>query len=194
MSLLALDTSYDYCTVVAFSSSKKCHRSCKIPQKKAQSILVLIDEVLNDAGVSLSNLTGIGFTAGPGSFTGLRISVSVAQGLAYALNIPVIPFSTLQAIAQSIFNLKKIEQVRIVLDARHEQVYVGVYKLDTTSGIMQTFVPDCITKLGDEIIQQADSLYINEEALVQLTDYYYRQGLVKKASEAVPIYLQNPFD
>ncbi len=83
----------------------------------------MVQEVLADAGVVLTQLDAIGFGRGPGSFTGLRISAGVAQGLAFGADIPVVPVSSLAALAQGV----DAPKVLAAFDARMNQVYWGAY-------------------------------------------------------------------
>ena len=70
----------------------------------------------------------VAFGRGPGSFTGVRVGVSVAQGIAFARDIPVIPISSLAAIAQQGINLVDIERFAVAIDARMGEIYCAHYK------------------------------------------------------------------
>ena len=103
------------------------------PRKHTQLILPMLDSILAEAGVSKSALDAIAFGRGPGAFTGLRIAVGVAQGLALALDKPVIPVSTLAAMAQQVLEVTSISlgehEIKLVpaIDARMGEVYWGQY-------------------------------------------------------------------
>ena len=93
----------------------------------AEKLHEFIKEVIDTANLSLSNLSAIAVSKGPGSYTGLRIGVSAAKGLCFALNIPLISVNTLQALAQSITT--PLESFIIpLLDARRMEVYSAVFK------------------------------------------------------------------
>jgi tRNA threonylcarbamoyladenosine biosynthesis protein TsaB len=92
-------------------------------QKHSELLLPMIDRLLNDAGVRLGDLDGIAFGAGPGSFTGLRIACAVAQGLAFGAEKPVVPVSTLLAMAEA----SGAVRVAAALDARMNEVYLAAY-------------------------------------------------------------------
>ncbi|MFL6647993.1 MAG: tRNA (adenosine(37)-N6)-threonylcarbamoyltransferase complex dimerization subunit type 1 TsaB [Sulfurifustaceae bacterium] len=122
MKLLAFDTATDVCTVAVWVDGAVCERE-ETGQRHAERILVMIDDALADAGVALRDLNAIAFGRGPGSFTGLRISAGVAQGLAFAAGLPVVPVSSLAALAQGV----DAPRVLAALDARMQQVYWGAY-------------------------------------------------------------------
>ena len=88
-------------------------------------MLAAVDRLLAEGGVSRTELDAIGFGRGPGSFTGLRIAAGIAQGLAFALDIPVVPVSTLAVIAQGSLREHGSQRVLAVLDARLGEVYAG---------------------------------------------------------------------
>ncbi|WP_116789576.1 tRNA (adenosine(37)-N6)-threonylcarbamoyltransferase complex dimerization subunit type 1 TsaB [Flavobacterium psychrotrophum] len=96
----------------------------------AEKLHVFIEEVLKETGIAFADLTAIAVSKGPGSYTGLRIGVSAAKGLCYALNIPLIAVDTLELLARKI----KITEGIIVpmIDARRMEAYTAVYSHDYT--------------------------------------------------------------
>ena len=90
----------------------------------------MIDAALADAGWSLSDLDGLAFGAGPGSFTGIRIGCGVAQGLAFGRRLRVVAIPTLEAIAQEAFRAHGWQRVFACLDARMREVYAASYARD----------------------------------------------------------------
>jgi tRNA threonylcarbamoyladenosine biosynthesis protein TsaB len=113
------------------------------PNQHSLLILKFIEKCLAESQLALQNLDLIAFAHGPGSFTGLRLAASVVQGLAAAHNIPIIPISTLQAMAQGAYETYQIEQVIVALDARVKEIYWGVYALDD-HGYMMPLAPDAL--------------------------------------------------
>ena len=100
MKLLAIDTATEAMSVALHDASTVCaHRFELIGRGHAERVLPLVQEVLAEQGWALSDLTALAVGRGPGAFTGVRIGISVAQGLAYGLGIPVVGVSDLEAVA-----------------------------------------------------------------------------------------------
>lgn len=124
MKLLALDTSTEACSVALHLDGAEHARFELVAQQHSSRLLPMIDACLADAGLRLTQLDGIAFGRGPGSFTGLRIGAGVVQGLAFAATLPVVPVSSLAALAQA----QTGERVYAAFDARMAQVYYGRYR------------------------------------------------------------------
>ena len=101
MKILAIDTSTEYCSAAVLHGSALASRSERAGQRHSELLLPMIDALLAETGLSLAQLDGVAFGAGPGSFTGLRIACGVAQGLALGADVPVVPVGTLLALAYS---------------------------------------------------------------------------------------------
>jgi tRNA threonylcarbamoyladenosine biosynthesis protein TsaB len=101
-----------------------------VPQQQSQMILPMIDELLKSKNIALNQLDALAFGCGPGSFTGVRIATSVTQGLAYALNLPVIPISSLAALAQTAYQEKGYKKLLVAVDARIQEVYWAAYEVN----------------------------------------------------------------
>lgn len=95
----------------------------------------MIEQGLQQTGLDVAGLDAIAFSRGP-VFSGVRINAAVAQALAWSQDLPVVPVSTLQALAQAAYRLEGLEQVTAVLDARMNEVYIASFVLDER-GIMQ---------------------------------------------------------
>ena len=127
MRILALDTSTEWCSV-AGGDGKEWHREDELAgQAHSERLLPMVRSVLANAGWALSDLDGIAFGAGPGSFTGVRIGCGVAQGLALGADLPVLPVGTLAALAQEAHRTRNWCHVVACLDARMREVYVAAY-------------------------------------------------------------------
>lgn len=107
-----------------YLGSKILDKEILAQHRHSEILLPLVQELLTEAELTLSQLDGIAFGAGPGSFTGLRIACGVAQGLAYGANLPVIGISTLEAMAQRIGNQKIV----VAFDARLNEIYHSAYQ------------------------------------------------------------------
>lgn len=126
--VLALDTSTEQCSVALQVGNKLVSRAAVTPREHSQRILGFVQDVLEEQGVTLEQLDAIVVGHGPGSFTGVRIGVSVAQGLAFSRQLPVIPVSTLTALAQQAIRLHDAQQIVSAIDARMQEVYVAPFQ------------------------------------------------------------------
>ena len=126
--LLALDTATEACSVALLHDGKVSSHYEVIPRLHAQKLLPMIQQLLADAGTTLSAVDAIAFGRGPGAFTGVRIAIGVVQGLAFALDRPVLPVSNLALLAQRALREHGAEQVAAAIDARMDEVYWGCYQ------------------------------------------------------------------
>lgn len=136
MKILAFDTSTAACSAALYigdgqSDGKIFSRHEIAPMQHTSIILPMMQALLDSAGLTLANLDAIAFGCGPGSFTGIRIAASLAQGLAYANSLPVIPISSLAATAQSAFMEHGWKQLITAVDARMSQVYWCAYQIES---------------------------------------------------------------
>ena len=128
--LLALDTATEACSVALLHDGRVLSHYEVIPRMHAQRLLPMIKDLLAQAGVALSAVDGIAFGRGPGAFTGVRIAIGVVQGLAFALERPVLPVSTLAVLAQRALREQGAQQVAAAIDARMDEVYWGCYRAE----------------------------------------------------------------
>ncbi|MBB2495688.1 tRNA (adenosine(37)-N6)-threonylcarbamoyltransferase complex dimerization subunit type 1 TsaB [Aquipseudomonas ullengensis] len=128
--LLALDTATEACSVALLHNGKVLSHYEVIPRLHAQRLLPMIQTLLGEAGVALSALDAIAFGRGPGAFTGVRIAIGVVQGLAFALDKPVLPVSNLAILAQRALREHGAQQVAAAIDARMDEVYWGCYRAE----------------------------------------------------------------
>jgi tRNA threonylcarbamoyladenosine biosynthesis protein TsaB len=126
--LLALDTATEACSVALLHDGKITSHYEVIPRLHAQKLLPMIQQLLSDAGITLQAVDAIAFGRGPGAFTGVRIAVGVVQGLAFALERPVLPVSNLAVLAQRALREQGARQVAAAIDARMDEVYWGCYR------------------------------------------------------------------
>jgi len=141
---LALDASTEACSV-ALQLGDKLYTSYELcPQSHSLRLLPMIDGLLKEAGIELADIDGLIFGQGPGSFTGVRIGVGVAQGLAFSADLPVVGVSSLQAMAQLAYIKHGQEHVISAIDARMSEVYNGYYSLDAQN-IMKAKQAEAVT-------------------------------------------------
>ena len=124
MLLLALDTFSEYCSVALYRDGAVTAREELAGQTHSRRLLPMLDALLRETGVAVTALDGVAFGAGPGSFTGLRIACGVAQGLAFAHDLPVVAVPSLEALAQAAGG----PRVFCALDARMGEVYAAAYE------------------------------------------------------------------
>jgi tRNA threonylcarbamoyladenosine biosynthesis protein TsaB len=141
---LALDASTEACSVALQFNDEVFSRYEVCPQSHSLRLLPMIDDVLKVAGCKLSQLEGLIFGQGPGSFTGVRIGIGVAQGLAFSANLKLVGVSTLQTMAQLAYINHQETDVIAVIDARMSEVYNGYYELDEHN-IMQPKINEAVT-------------------------------------------------
>lgn len=125
--ILSIETSTSMCSVALHErGALLALAEIKEPGAHAEKLLLLVDEVFEKAALSFGDLDAVAVSQGPGSYTGLRIGVSTAKGIAYGLDIPLIGINTLQAMAAS-QPLNQGEFVVAVLDARRMEVYTQTF-------------------------------------------------------------------
>lgn len=126
--VLALDTSTEQCSVAIVAGERQASRAVVTPREHAQRILGLITEVLDELQLQLADVTALVCGHGPGSFTGVRIGVSVAQGLAFSQQLPVYPVNTLAALAQQAIRKHQSGTIVSAIDARMNEVYLASFR------------------------------------------------------------------
>ncbi len=218
MKLLALDTSTEACSVALLHQGAMIARDEVCPQQHSKRVLPMIDSLLADAGISLNSLDGIVFGRGPGSFTGVRIGVSVAQGLAFGADLPVFGVSTLAAMAQAAVRLHQASQIVAAIDARMAEVYLASFGCDA-NGVLQPLSaeqavkPQLLAPLGLtgkvmavgtgwqtyaaelQRVQNAqiasDILYPSAQDMLTLALTAYTDGRFVSAEQAEPVYVRD---
>ncbi|MBN3050709.1 tRNA (adenosine(37)-N6)-threonylcarbamoyltransferase complex dimerization subunit type 1 TsaB [Pectobacterium brasiliense] len=132
--ILALDTATEACSVALWNEGE-IHSLFEIcPREHTQRILPMVQQVLADSGLTLKDLDALAFGQGPGSFTGVRIGIGIAQGLALGADLPLLGISSLATMAQGAFRLTQATRVLAAIDARMGEVYWGCYQRDSDGG------------------------------------------------------------
>ena len=144
MKLLAVETSTEACSAALYIDGIISERFELTPKEHTRLILPMIDSLMSEAGLKPQQLDALAFSCGPGSFTGVRIATGVIQGIALGADLPVVPVSTLAAIAQDFFDnnedkvkgerfkaeLSAINVTYTAMDARMGEIFWGVYQRD----------------------------------------------------------------
>lgn len=129
--ILALESSAEGVSAALYVYGETTQVFERAPREHTRKLLPMVDSLLQDQGLTAKDLSAVAFSAGPGSFTGLRIGVGVAQGLAYANNLPVIPVSTPLAMAYGAYRkdiLQEKDTALVAIDARMGEVYWACYQ------------------------------------------------------------------
>ena len=153
---LALDTSNQYCSIAVQAHGKILARHELSEQKHSTMILPMVRELLASADVTLADLDAIVVGVGPGGFTGVRLAVAVAQGLAFAMNKPVLAHSSLEAMAVAAFALGYLEVI-VGMDARMQQVYWAHYQF--IDGQLHTRIAPSL----DDVVVFAEHIRVLQE-------------------------------
>lgn len=166
LKILAVDTATEACSAALLVGDKVFSRWEEAPRDHTRKILPMVQAVLEDAGISLDQLDAIAFGRGPGSFTGVRIGISVAQGLAFGAGVPLIGISTLAAMAQGVYRLEGATRVLSAIDARMNEVYFGRYELQA----------ECMQLVGEEVVSEPSLLVAELTADAALTGSWSAVG------------------
>lgn len=216
--ILAIDTVTEGCSAALLQGDEVLEQFEITPRGHTQRILPMVDALLAEAGCSLQQIDAIAFDRGPGSFTGLRITAGVVQGLAYGADRPVIPISSLAALASAHYRKSGALKILAAIDARMQEVYWGIYQIDETGcpqrqGEEQVLAPEALPDVegvwsgvgsgwaayGDLLkdrftgqVEQIDGEALpqaGEIARLALTEL--RAGKVLPPEKAQPVYLRN---
>ncbi len=126
--ILAIETATEACSAALLVGNEVQERFEIAPRQHGYLLLPFVESLLAAGGIALNRLDAIAFGCGPGSFTGLRIAAGMTQGLAFGADLPVVPVSTLAALAQGTITADRAEGVLAALDARMQEVYWGAYR------------------------------------------------------------------
>jgi len=126
MKLLAIDTATERCSVALLIDDRIIERATETQRGHADLVLPMVDAVLAEAGLTLRQLDGLAYGRGPGAFTGVRIAVGVAQGLAYGAQLATVGVSDLAAVAQQF--ARAGARILVCMDARMNEVYWGRFE------------------------------------------------------------------
>lgn len=137
--ILALETVFEQCSVALLSLSAQVIDELTEfgNRQQTQQILPMIKTLLAKNNMSWQDISAVAFNRGPGAFSGIRINTAVAQALGFAHELPCLPVSSLQAVAQMAFVQVGLDHVQAVIDARMNEVYVGEFIVKPDSSIMQ---------------------------------------------------------
>jgi tRNA threonylcarbamoyladenosine biosynthesis protein TsaB len=221
MKILSLDTATEACSAALYIDGEVTTQYQLAPREHSRLILRMIADLVADAGLDVSQLDAIAFGRGPGSFMGLRIAAGIAQGIAFAHDTPLVPISTLEAIAQVAHDRYQVNHVLAAIDARMDEVYWAAYRLEHGRWLLQdeeqVISPDQLTapeagysaqwlaagtgwaSYGDRITaainytpgQIESECFPSAEAIAKLAVLRVEAGETVRPAAAVPVYLRN---
>jgi tRNA threonylcarbamoyladenosine biosynthesis protein TsaB len=221
MKILAIDTATECCSAALLVDGQILSRETETERQHAELILPMVDELLSQGSIRLTDLDAIAFGRGPGGFTGVRLATSVAQGLAFGANLPVAPISDLRALAQRVLMEEpQSERVLVCNDARMKEVYWACFErgpsqLAETVGQERVSppadvhlpshwrapvyaagrglraYPDIRTRLGSELVSNHDDLLPRAREIAVLAVAEVEAGRCVAPQDAVPVYLRD---
>ncbi|MCG7588443.1 tRNA (adenosine(37)-N6)-threonylcarbamoyltransferase complex dimerization subunit type 1 TsaB [Photobacterium sp. OFAV2-7] len=218
--ILAVDTATENCSVALMVGNDVITRCEYAPREHTTKILPMVDTVLAEGGLKLNQLDALAFGRGPGSFTGVRIGIGIAQGLAFGADLPMLGVSTLAAMAQGSYRLHQSEQVLAAIDARMGEIYWGQYQRQADGdwlvvdnelvirpeGLVEQFSADngiwLTAGTGWESyaeplaqlkvqMEKGTVLYPDSQDMVHLAKFALARGEAVDAEHASPVYLRD---
>jgi len=219
MKLAAIDTSTEACSAALFDDGAVIERYQLAPRRHAELILPMLESLLQEAGLAVTQMDALAFGRGPGAFTGLRIAAGVAQGIAFGADLPVVPVSSLAALAQGMFHEQGATRVLAGIDARMEEVYWGRYALGEgevmvlegeervcspqdveipskgqwvgAGSAWQTYAEVLGARLGERVVTWSGGRYPRARDIAICAAQDFKWGLAVDAEQALPVYLRD---
>jgi tRNA threonylcarbamoyladenosine biosynthesis protein TsaB len=214
--ILAIDTATELCGVALLHGNREIARTENVGQKHSDRVLPLVDAILAEAGLRMSEIDAFAFGAGPGSFTGLRIACGVVQGLAYACGRPVVAVGNLRALAANAFvSRPRAPSALAAIDARMHEAYCGVYRNDEEVSEVRAPAIEAPAALP-EIVRESGIALVAGDALTVFADVWtglavdrcpsaragaaeiarlaqidFLRGRAVRAAEAMPVYVRD---
>ena len=217
MNLLAIETATESCSVALVHGETVIARSELAPRRHAERVLPMADDLLAEAGIGKHALDAIAVGRGPGAFTGVRLAVSLAQGMAMALDRPMVTVSSLAALA-----LEAPEDdaaILAVIDARMGEIYAACYRRDDDGGLIAldeervctaeslvlpqadawnvvgsgwaTYREALVGRLGSEPRSADGASYPQARHVATLAVREFKQGRAVAPEHALPVYLRD---
>jgi tRNA threonylcarbamoyladenosine biosynthesis protein TsaB len=214
MNILAIDTATERCSVALRSDGQTIERSSELPRGHADLVLPMVEEILQQGGVSLRDLDGIAYGRGPGAFTGVRIAVGVVQGLAFGAGLKTVGISNLAAVAQQV--AEPGDRILVCMDARMDQVYWSSFVREHGSELVAALVPERVdspdavaagnyttlagtgfkaypqlSRFAGASVTVHDAILPRAREIALLAEAQFRAGQGRPAAEAQPVYVRD---
>lgn len=221
MKLLALDTSSEGCSAALLVDGKVSERFELAPRGHTRLLMPMVRELLAEQNLVPAELDALAFACGPGSFTGLRIATGVVQGLAWGLDIPVVPVSSLEAVALGAIDALAPPEntgIAVAFDARMGEVYWGCFS--STAGLPVALAPEQVcppeavtlpagpdrwygagsgwqfrsampSEVSERVDTADDALILRAAWVARLAVIAFEQGKTVPAEQAQPVYIRD---
>jgi tRNA threonylcarbamoyladenosine biosynthesis protein TsaB len=217
--LLAIETATVACSAALAVDGEVLERYVLAPRQHAMLILPMIESLLAEAGLAVAQLDAVAFGRGPGSFTGVRIAASIVQGIAFAAARPVVPVSTLAALALAAWRESGGNAILAALDARKDEVYWSAWIADEAGRLQRrgeevvrapehVAVPDTgdwvaagsgwsayagrlMPRLGERVVRVLSDLEPRAGDVARLAVPVFERGEALGPEQALPVYLRN---
>lgn len=215
--ILALESSADACSVALLKDGRVEQRFELAPRQHTRLMLPMVDELLGEQGCRLADVDVFAFGAGPGSFTGLRIAVGLVQGLAFALDRPVVAVPSLLGLAVTAlreYDFSVGQTLAVAIDARMEEIYWATFKVtedgplisDPVAVVALAELPELeagFIAIGNAwglpelsaMAMSASAVFVDvvphAQDLIPLAQAMFDAGNFTSAAEAVPDYVRN---
>lgn len=219
MKILAIDTTEQGCSAALMHGDELTETFEVAARQHSRLVLPMVERLLMEADLTLGQLDGLAFARGPGSFTGVRIAAAVTQGLAMSVDLPVVPVSSLLALAQSVMREEREERVLAAFDARMGELYWAPCESEGdrmrfsgsehVSAMEEVAVPSgslswavagsAVSPYGDALVQRMDHVemtrypdamvHAQDVATLALEDLASGRGV--PAEQALPVYLRD---
>ena len=218
MNLLTLDTCSECCSAALFYDGHLYEVSQLTQRGHSELILGMMNRLFEQAGTSIASVEALAFGRGPGSFTGVRVGVSVAQGIAFARDIPVIPISSLAAVAQQAAKDFDVDRFAVAVDARMGEIYCAHYQREGETVVLvgqervcppndflptdqqktvgvgtgwHTYSAELGEQFSSQLIDVKPKTYPMASRIVDLAQVEIAAGRMLPAEQALPVYLRD---
>ncbi len=216
--MLAVETSTEACSAALYLDGEVHERFEIAPREHTKLILPMIDGLMAEAGLKPQQLDALAFSRGPGSFTGVRIATGVIHGIAMGTDLPVVPVSTLAAIAHHYLKTATTDCAFTAMDARMGEIFWGVYQKNSQTGV-ELIGEEAVTpaeqvvfpqrqgvgigsgwgvypeqlsqRLGDLVLSVEEDHLPRASAIVELGVNGFQQGQAVAVENAMPVYLRD---
>jgi tRNA threonylcarbamoyladenosine biosynthesis protein TsaB len=217
--ILAIETATQACSAALAVDDAVLERYTLAPRQHAALILPMIESLLAEAGSAVAQLDAIAFGCGPGAFTGVRIATGIVQGIAFAADRPVVPVSTLAALALGGMRESGLEQALAALDARRDEVYWGAYRRNGENSLQpdgpevvalptavpvpahgdwvavgsgwESYAAVLMPRCGERVLRILPDFEPRAADVVRLSLAEFAAGRAVSAAQALPVYLRN---